>query len=96
MFLPPQKGARFHLSSSFQPLSPMLTFLLFTLTSGFFLALPIPLGSDFVPFLSSNSAFIFSRLLCWQLLSLHLDQSPPPHPAWRPAGPPLALLSVPY
>lgn len=52
----------------------------------FFLALHIPLGSDFVPFLSSNSAFIFSRLLRWQLLSLHLDQSPQPHPAWRPAG----------
>lgn len=71
---------------------PTLTFLLLALTFDFFLALHIPLGSDFVPFLSSNSAFIFSRLLRWQLLSLHLDQSPQPHPAWRPAGLPWASL----
>lgn len=71
----------------------MLTFFsLLALTFDFFLALHIPLGADFVPFLSSKSAFIFSRLLRWQLLSLHLDQSPQPHPAQRPAGLPWASL----
>lgn len=87
--------------SSFIPLLPafipMLTFLLFPLTFDFFfLALHIPFGSHFVPFLSSNSAFIVSRLLRWQLLFLHLDQSPQPHPTLCPAGLSWTSLSVPW
>lgn len=57
----------------------------------FSFALHIPLGSDFVPFLSPSLAFILSRPLCWQLLSFHLEQSPQPYPAWCPPGAALAL-----
>lgn len=57
----------------------------------FSFALHIPLGSDFVPFLSSSFAFILPCLLCWQLLSFHLEQSPQPDPAQCLPGASLTL-----